>query len=90
MVRDRQRREIRPPKRFGYADILAYALSVEHKKDTYEPDSYQEAVSCDKRNKWIKAMEAEINSLNKNGTWTLVDKPHGKKLVGCRWIFKKK
>jgi hypothetical protein len=26
-------------------------------------------------------------SLGKNGTWKLVELPHGKNVVGCKWIF---
>ena len=35
-------------------------------------------------------MREEIRSLRKNKTWQLVDKPQGKKIVGCKWIFKRK
>ena len=31
-----------------------------------------------------------MQSLHKNQTWKLVDRPHNKKVIGCRWIFKKK
>jgi len=32
----------------------------------------------------------EIESIEKNNTWTLVDLPKGAKPIGCKWIFKKK
>lgn len=35
-------------------------------------------------------MKEEMASLHKNRTWILVDKPENQKLVGCKWIFKKK
>ena len=35
-------------------------------------------------------MKDEMCSLMKNNTWRLVDKPPGQKVIGCRWIFKKK
>lgn len=38
--------------------------------------------------KWKCAAQEEYDSLIKNGTWNLVDKPEGKKLIGCRWLFK--
>ena len=35
-------------------------------------------------------MNEEIESLHKNCTWILVEPPKGKKIVGCKWVFKKK
>ena len=35
-------------------------------------------------------MDEEMDNLMKNGTWILVDKPQTQKLVGCKWIFKRK
>lgn len=32
-------------------------------------------------------MNEEMNALQKNSTWELVNKPHGYRIVGCRWIF---
>ncbi|CAM8893378.1 unnamed protein product [Rhodiola kirilowii] len=32
-------------------------------------------------------MNEELEALQKNSTWELVDKPVGKKTVGCRWVF---
>ncbi|KAL5542564.1 hypothetical protein UlMin_010274 [Ulmus minor] len=48
------------------------------------PNSVQEAL-VDKR--WKAAMDEEMKSLQKNETWELVDRPAGKKPVGCRWIY---
>ena len=39
---------------------------------------------------WIKACEDEIASIVKNGTWELVDLPHGAKAIGLKWVFKLK
>ena len=44
----------------------------------------------DKQKKWQKAMDDEIESLYKNKTWVLVERPKDKKLVDCKWIYKKK
>ena len=32
-------------------------------------------------------MEAELDALQKNETWELVDLPSGNKPVGCKWVF---
>ena len=36
---------------------------------------------------WKKAMNDEMEALQKNSIWELVPLPEGKKMVGCRWIF---
>nr|GEW04655.1 hypothetical protein [Tanacetum cinerariifolium] len=41
-------------------------------------------------NKWIDAMNMEIQSMIDNIVWVLVDLPPGCKTVGSKWIFKKK
>jgi hypothetical protein len=35
-------------------------------------------------------MIGEMNALDANGTWTLVDLPAGKKVIGCKWVFTSK
>ena len=37
--------------------------------------------------KWAEAMEAEMDALQRNDTWSIVSLPPGKKQVGCKWIF---
>ncbi|CAM8978788.1 unnamed protein product [Rhodiola kirilowii] len=33
-------------------------------------------------------MDAEINALQANNTWSITDLPQGKNVVGCKWVFK--
>ena len=35
-------------------------------------------------------MEEELKMIEKNGTWSLVDKPFDKKIIGVKWVFKVK
>ncbi|CAM8917368.1 unnamed protein product [Rhodiola kirilowii] len=35
-------------------------------------------------------MQEEIEYLNKNMTWEIVDMPSKARLVGCKWVFKRK
>lgn len=37
---------------------------------------------------WVAAMQKELQALQTNDTWNLVPLPHGKKTIGCRWIYK--
>ncbi|GKD15447.1 zinc finger, CCHC-type containing protein [Tanacetum coccineum] len=52
-----------------------------------EPRNYKEA-STDQ--KWIEAMEIELDSINKNNTWTLTTLPPNQKAIGLKWVFKTK
>ncbi|PRQ43270.1 putative RNA-directed DNA polymerase [Rosa chinensis] len=48
------------------------------------PNKVQDALGDPK---WRKAMEEEMEALQKSNTWQLVPPPQGKKAVGCRWVF---
>lgn len=52
-----------------------------------EPINFEEAR---KSKHWIMACDDEINSIEKNLTWNLVDLPPGTKPIGLKWIFKLK
>eukprot|EP00253_Pinus_taeda_P003026 PITA_03026 len=39
---------------------------------------------------WVKAMDEELEKIEKNDTWELVPRPHDKKIIGTKWIFKNK
>ena len=39
---------------------------------------------------WKKAMVEEMDALDKNGAWDIVDLLAGRKSIGSKWFFKKK
>jgi hypothetical protein len=39
---------------------------------------------------WRKAMMEEMDSIEENDTWSLVDLPPGRKPIGVKWVFKVK
>jgi len=39
---------------------------------------------------WVKAMNEELEKIEKNNTWELVPRPHDKNTIGTKWIFKNK
>ncbi|KAG8503402.1 hypothetical protein CXB51_001378 [Gossypium anomalum] len=91
IAKNRTRREIKPPKKYAEADLVAYALNVAEDIDAnQEPSNYSEAISCEDSEKWMFAMQEEMESLHKNKTWDLVKLPKGKKTVRCKCVFKKK
>ncbi|KAK1696743.1 hypothetical protein QYE76_013440 [Lolium multiflorum] len=65
-------------------NLVHHALScAEHVKHDTEPATYTEAVASVDRVKWISAMQEEMQSLDKNGTWDVVPLPKQKKDVRC-------
>nr|KYP54551.1 hypothetical protein KK1_000742 [Cajanus cajan] len=52
-----------------------------------DPILFAEAV---KEEKWKKAMDVEIQAIEKNGTWELTDLPKGQKTIGVKWVYKTK
>ena len=40
--------------------------------------------------RWLEAMNSEIESMYENKVWTLVDLPDNKQVIENKWIFKKK
>jgi len=43
-----------------------------------------------KEEKWVAAMEEEIEAIEKNETWKLVSLPKGKHVIGVKWVYKTK
>ena len=39
---------------------------------------------------WVKAMEEELDQIEKNKTWELVPKPMNKNSIGTKWVFRNK
>ncbi|PNX87842.1 retrotransposon protein putative Ty1-copia subclass, partial [Trifolium pratense] len=55
-----------------------------------DPKSYEEAMQSLDHDKWIRAMESEMESMKINKVWTLVEASKGIKPIGCKWVYKKK
>jgi len=58
--------------------------------DNDEPKTYTEAIIGPDSEKWLGAMQSEIESMHDNQVWNLVDPIDVVRLVECKWIFKKK
>jgi len=63
-------------------DMVNFALFAD-----CDPVTFEEA-SCD--DNWVKAMDEEIQSIEKNNTWELTTLPGGKKPIGVKWVYKTK
>lgn len=81
------RRSTRPKNRtlrYGYDTTM---VSTEQLLD---PSSVAEAKSLQDRDQWEKAMDREMNSLRSNDVWDLVEPPPNGRIVGSKWLFKRK
>ena len=57
--------------------------------DNGEPLNYEEAMAGPDSNKWLEAMQSEIESMYENKVWTLTDLPDDRRAIENKWIFKK-
>ena len=46
--------------------------------------SVKESIQSPEQLQWQKAMQVEINALEKNGTWRLVPLANGKNVISCK------
>ncbi|KAD5802565.1 hypothetical protein E3N88_13925 [Mikania micrantha] len=73
-----------PPERYGFFMDGCYVV------DSDEPTTYRDAMSNPDCDKWLEAMNVEMQSMYDNQVWELVVPPLNSKLVGSKWVFKKK
>jgi hypothetical protein len=54
---------------------------------TSETNSFEEA---NNDALWNKAMDEELDQIEKNDTWELAPRPKNKNVIGTKWVFKNK
>jgi hypothetical protein len=80
-------RDRRQPERYSPPDFHSnFALSITDD----DPRTVREAVNSEDSKLWKKAMVEEMDALDKNEAWDIVELPAGRKSVGSKWLFKKK
>ncbi len=81
-------RERQPVQRLIYDGYVArhYAYMAKVVQDV-ETICFEDAVG---HALWDKAMDEEMVALDVNRTWKLVPLPEGKKVIGCKWVYKVK
>ncbi|GJY33864.1 retrotransposon protein, putative, ty1-copia subclass [Tanacetum coccineum] len=71
--------------------MCLYIDDEEHELgDLGEPVNYKAALLDPESDKWLNAMNVEMQSMKDNEVWDLVDLPPNGKTVGSKWLFKKK
>ena len=88
LARDREKRTIKMPERYGIVDPISYVLVVAESVTSEKPANFKQAMRSKDKTRWVVVMKEEMASLKKNNTWTLVKKPVDQKLIGCKWIYK--
>lgn len=63
-------------------ELVHFALLVDAK-----PISHEEALQ---EHVWKNTMLAELNAIERNNTWELVDLPNKKSVINVKWVFKLK
>ena len=72
-------------------DDRAFFITTKKQGETYEPETYKDAMKCKDKKLWREAINEELDSLTKCGTWQIVPRsqvPKGSSKVDCKWLFK--
>jgi transposase InsO family protein len=56
----------------------------------FEPKTYKQAEASEDKEEWRKAMQEEINSMERLGVWKIVPRPKGANILRGRWVYKNK
>jgi hypothetical protein len=80
-------RKRKQPERYSPHDFRSnFSLSITDD----DPRTIREAVNSEDSKLWKKAMVEEMDVLDKNEAWDIVEFPAGRKSVGSKWLFNKK
>jgi len=67
-INQRPKRVTKPPERYGFEDMAAYALNAAKEIDSNEPATYEEVIHHPEAKNWLLTMKEEMESLYKNQT----------------------
>ncbi|KAI3662213.1 hypothetical protein MP638_002199 [Amoeboaphelidium occidentale] len=56
-------------------------------KRNYEPRSYKDALKCPDHDKWVQAIQEEIDALQSEKTWEIVKRPDNITAIPHKWVF---
>ena len=83
----RSERVRRSPERYGDFRSHFSNENADFALFSCEPQTFEETA---KDAKWKKDMEEELNMIDKNNTWNLLDPPKGKDIICLKWVYKTK
>ena len=83
----RSGRVVRQPIHYEHEGEIGFLVSDTNQDD---PSTYKDAMDDSDKEKWLEAMNQEMESMYSNSVWELVDPPEHVRSIGCKWIYKKK
>jgi hypothetical protein len=80
------------PSTVSYFALAVFAGIAKSTMDstTLDPHSYYEAIASTVKQSWQAAMDIEMASLEKAGTYILTTLPADRQAIGCKWVYKTK
>jgi hypothetical protein len=73
------------------SDYIVYIQESDFDIGEYDdPITFSQAMNNMNSSKWYDVMKDEIESMDKNNVWNLVELPHGATAISCKWVFKTK
>ena len=66
-------------------EIEGEAFMISH--DEEESKTIQQALSSSNSKEWFEAMKEEMNSMESNRVWDLIDLPPSRKTIGNKWVL---
>ena len=67
-------------------EVISYALVIVNK----DLETFKKVMESPDNKSWIQGMMEEMESLQRNDTWQLVDLPRDAQIIGSKWVFTKK
>ncbi|GJY99495.1 putative ribonuclease H-like domain-containing protein [Tanacetum coccineum] len=71
----------------GFPLLTLYEENLRFKPLEREPKKIAEALQDDN---WVQAMQEELLQFKRQQVWVLVDRPHGMKVIGTKWVYRNK
>jgi hypothetical protein len=72
-------------------DYIVYLQESDFDIGEYDdPITFSQAMNNMKSSKWYDTMKDEMESMDKNNVWNLVELPYGATAISCKWVFKTK
>jgi len=74
--------------RTGKPNYMPWKLNITTIEADEDPQNFKEAMNRVDKDKWLNAMNEELESLSKCKVWTLVNRPLNKNVVSNRWVLR--